>query len=243
MYPGYILVVDDQETEAQGSIRVISRFAAEDRIFYASSAAQMMQILEEQTISLVFLDIDMPGSSGFSIAEYLERKHGGIPYVFLTGYANFAAESYDHEPLDFLTKPLDPIRLSKTFDRLASRENKERDLCKIAVESDQGLTLLDPASIVYIVREGRKIRMHCLGGKVFAVNYSMDELELILVEDGFFRNHQSYLIDLGKIVSVKPSAFGSTYEAVLQGGITVPVSRNKYAKLKELLLEKGVRFM
>lgn len=243
MFTGNILVVDDQPVEARGSIEAISHFAQREHIAYASDTVQMMQALKEQEISLVFLDIDMPGAGGFAIAKYLEEKHPGLPYVFLTGYASFAAESYDYEPLDFLIKPLDMVRLSKTFDRLEAQRTKGQVISKVAVESDQGLTLLDPAEVIYAVREGRKVVLHCLNGRKFAVNHSMDDLELMLGEDGFFRNHQSYLIDLSKIVYMKPSPFGSSYEAVLQGGASVPVSRNKYGKLKELLHKKGVRFM
>lgn len=236
-----ILLVDDQATAAEASLLAISHFVPRENILYVSTAAQAIEVLDREPLSLVFLDIDMPGTNGFSLAAYIEAHHRGLPYVFLTGYADFAARSYDYEPLDFLTKPIDLVRLHKTFDRFR-RQPVSPAAGKIAIHSNQDYFFIDPREILYIAREKRKNLIYCRDGRVQPVSSSLDELEVIFSDYGFFRCHRSFLIPLGQISSLRASNFGQTYEALI-GGTVIPVSRSKYLALKEALSSQGVRFM
>lgn len=241
---GKVLVIDDNSQAAKGSIEAIRNFVSEDQIQYAPNSAEAMRILREGQTVLVFLDIDMPDTSGFSLAEYLDAHYKGIPYVFLTGYADFALQSYEHEPMDFLTKPVDVIRLQKTFDRLEARGgNVPSGNGKVAVQTAQGFALLNPETILYIAKEGRKNFIYCEKNQTYEVGHTLGELEVILEEYGFFRCHQSYLVPFEKIERVSMSGFGKTYGAVLEDGTTVPVSRDKYPLLRKSLVKRGVRFM
>lgn len=239
---GMVLVIDDNSQAAKGSIEAIQNFVPKEQIQYAQNAAEAMQILREGQTRLVFLDIDMPDTSGFSLADYLDTHYKGIPYVFLTGYADFALQSYEHEPLDFLTKPVDVIRLQKTFDRFEARGERGAS-GKVAVQTAQGFALLSPETILYIAKEGRKNFIYCDSGQTYEVGHTLGELEVILEEYGFFRCHQSYLVPFERIERVSMSGFGKTYGAVLEDGTTVPVSRDKYPLLRKSLVKRGVRFM
>ena len=236
-----ILLVDDQPSAAEASILAISHFIPIENILHVSTAAQAIKTLDGEPLSLVFLDIDMPDTNGFSLAAYIEAHRKGLPYVFLTGYADFAAKSYDYEPLDFLTKPIDLVRLHKTFDRFRRRPSSPV-VGKIAIHTKQDYIFIDPQEILYIAREKRKNLIHCRDGQVQPVASSLDELEVIFSDYGFFRCHQSFLIPLGQISSLRASDFGQTYEALI-GGTVIPVSRSKYLALKEALSSQGVRFM
>ena len=237
-----ILLVDDQEIPAQESIRSLEHFVPRECIHYVSSAAEAMDYLRERGADLVFLDIDMPGTSGFSLAEYMTMHHKEVPYVFLTGYANFAAKSYDYEPVDFLTKPIDLVRLRKTFERLDKTETKPES-GRIALHTKQGYMLIDPRNILHISKVRRKVQLVCKDGRQLTVNNALEELEVILSDWGFFRCHQSYLIRLEDIQEIVPNSFGQTYDAVLANGVTVPISRSKTQALREALQNQGVRFL
>ncbi len=237
-----ILLVDDQEVPARDSIRALEHFLPRDCIHYVSTPAEAMAYLREQGADLVFLDIDMPGTSGFSLASYIDTHHKGIPYVFLTGYSNFAAESYDYAPLDFLTKPIDLVRLQRTFDRMNKTAIKP-EAGRIALHTKQGYTLVDPRSILYASNVHRKIVLTCRDGCQITVSSSLDELEVILSDWGFFRCHQSYLVRLEDIRAIVPSSFGQVHDAVLVDGTSVPISRGKNQLLREALQKQGVRFL
>lgn len=240
--PENILLVDDQEEPARASIRALEFFVPKERIHYVSDAQKAMEYLESNGADLVFLDIDMPGTSGFSLASYIDERHKGLPYVFLTGYADFAAKSYDYEPLDFLTKPIDTVRLGKTFERFG-RSLPERETGRVALHTKQGYTLVDSENLLYIGKSRRKVSLFFKDGQEISVSMSMDELDVIFSDYGFFRCHQSYLIPLDGIAAIVPGTYGQTYEAALEGGVRVPVSRGRLTPLKEELRRCGVRFI
>lgn len=241
-----ILIVDDDENSLRMSRASMEALVPPERIHCARTAAETMAVLSAEKIDLAFLDIDMPDTSGFSIADYLRREHPQVKYVFLTGYVDFAARSYDYEPMDFLTKPIDLMRLRKTLERYASRSQQQAaDYARerIAVETSIGFVLLSPLEISYIGKERRAVKLHRAGGEEYVVRHSLEELESIFSDFGFFRIHQSYLVPLGNIISVRPSRFGKTYEAVLSDQTCLPVSRDKYQKLRSFLVSKGVQFI
>lgn len=245
MNPITVLIVDDDENSLRLSRAAMEQLVDPARVCCARTAAETMRVLEEKRIDLAFLDIDMPDTSGFSIADYLHEKQPQVAYVFLTGYVDFAARSYDYEPLDFLTKPIDLLRLKKTLERYEARGQQRKDYSRerIAVDTSEGFVLLSPEKIAFVGKEQRQVKLHCRDGGTYVVRYSLDELESIFSDFGFFRIHQSYLAPLSNIISVRPSRFGKTYEAVLSDQTCLPVSRDKYQKLRGFLVSRGIQFL
>ncbi len=242
MFEGLVLLVDDQEIAAKDSIWALQHYVPGENILYAPDAERAMMLLDTKPIALVFLDIEMPKADGFSVAAFLEEKHKEIPYVFLTGHADFALESYEYEPVDFLTKPVEQSRLGRTFERLEKR-GSTRNKGKVAVRSGQEYVLVEPKEVRYICKEKRKIWIHLKDGREYQITATLDELEKIFEDYGFFRCHQSFLIPLGSIRQVNASMFGQTYEAMLEDETILPVSRSKHAKLKEALECSGIPFV
>lgn len=241
-----VLIVDDDANSLRLSLQAMQQLVEPAGIFTASNASETLQILQTQPIALAFLDIDMPDTSGFSIADYIRQHKPDTKYVFLTGYVDFAVRSFDYEPLDFLIKPIDLMRLKKTLDRFeahaqpsASNYTQER----IAVDTSIGFVLLSPDEITCIGKDKRVIKIHCENGEEYIVRRTMDEMESVFSDFGFFRIHQSYLVPLSRIISVQPSKFGKTYEAVLSNHAKVPVSREKYQKLRNYLVSRGIHFI
>ena len=240
-----ILIVDDDEHSLRFSRSAMVQLVEPECVHCASTAAETMRLLTDTPIELAFLDIDMPDTNGFSIADYLRQHHPQVKVVFLTGYVDFAARSYDYEPLDFLTKPVDLMRLQKTLERFEARDQQNRDYSRerIAVDTSDGFVLLAPTEIAYVTTEKRLVKVRCLDGREYAVRHTLDEMESIFSDFGFFRTHQSYLVQLSAIVSVRPARFGKTYEAMLGDGTCVSVSRDKYQKLRSFLSSRGVQFI
>ena len=240
-----ILIVDDDENSLRMSRTAMEALVDPGNIHCAQTAAETIAILSAERIHLAFLDIDMPHTSGFSIADYLRQNHPQVKYVFLTGYVDFAARSYDYEPMDFLTKPIDLMRLKKTLERYESRFQPAADYSheRIAVDTSVGFVLLAPSEISYIGKERRVVKLHCASGEEYVVRHSLDELESIFSDFGFFRIHQSCLVPLPNIISVQPVRFGNTYEAVLGDQTRLPVSRDKYQKLRSFLVSRGIPFI
>lgn len=238
-----ILIVDDEPASMEQSRQLIELYGEKERIYTASNSVEVMRVLQSVPIDLAFVDIEMPDNDGFTIAGYIQSAQPRTKYVFLTGHTELGAKSYDYEPLDFLCKPVNALRLQKTFQRFEKARAQERNaMDQIAIESTSGFVLISPAEIMYVTRENRKIIAYC-EKQSYTVKNSLDELELIFNEYGLFRCHQSYLVSLRHVTGVAQSDFGRTYWAILRNGQRVPVSRGKYAAIQARLRERGVQFL
>lgn len=234
-----VLIVDDDPVAASQARQNIAFYVEEDRIHLAANAVEMMRLLNTVPIDLAFLDMEMPDTDGFSIAEYLAKVQPRARYVFLTGHTELGAKSYEFEPIDFLCKPVNAMRLQKTFERFDRLRGERPAAEQIAVETATGFVLVSPQEIRYISRDSRKAVIHC-GGQDYTVKSSLAELEVIFADYDLVRCHQSFLLSLGHMAAVERSAFGRTYAAVVDTGDRVPVSRGKYEELKVYLTRRGV---
>ena len=234
------IAIDDEPLALEVIRKFCDRLGFLSLSVYSDPEEGLEHILSSKP-DLVFLDIEMPDMSGFSLAAHLEAEYKGLPYIFLTGHADFAVESYDYEPVDFLTKPVDVTRLGKAFERVKKKASPSAG--KVAVRTGQDYVLVAPKEIGYICKEKRKIWIRLKDGREYQSAMSLDELERIFSDYGFFRCHQSFLIPVGDIRQVNSSRFGQTYEAALKGDLVVPVSRSKYTRLKEELKLLGIPFV
>lgn len=238
-----VLIVDDEPASMEQSRKMISLYTEKNKIHTASNSVEVMRVLQSIPIDLVFVDIEMPDNDGFTIAGYIQSTQPRAKYVFLTGHTELGAKSYDYEPLDFLCKPVNALRLQKTFQRFEkTRMQNPGVMERIGIESTGGFVLIAPAEIMYITRENRKAVVYCEKQSYTARN-SLDELELIFSEFDLFRCHQSYLVSLRHVVGATQSDFGRTYWAVLRNGQRVPVSRGKYAAMQKQMRDCGVQFL
>ncbi len=238
-----VLLLDDEKLSLEHSRDAIASFIPEQNIYCAGGAVEAMRILEYHPVELAFLDIEMPDTDGFSVAEYVHATYPQVKIVFLTGHVELGAKSFDYAPFDFLGKPVDVMRLRKTLDRYAaSLQGVAPQNEMVAVDTGTGLVLLSLEDILYIAKEKRKTVIHCKK-QDYTVQYSLEEMEAIFGDFGLFRTHQSFLVPLSKIVSVQPASFGKTYTAILTGGAQVPMSRIQYGKLRGQLAASGVRII
>ncbi len=238
-----VLILDDEQASLEHSKAAIASFLPEGNIFSATSAVEAMRILEYHPIGMAFVDIEMPDTDGFSVAAFIRATYPEIKLVFLTGHAELGAKCFDYEPFDFLSKPVDVMRLRKTLTRYETAQgggSVKKEL--VAVDTGAGLVLLSPDDILYIAKDKRKTVIHC-ARRDYTVQYSLEELETIFSDYGLFRTHQSFLVPLGRIVSVQPAEFGKTYTARLSDGSQIPMSRNQYGKLRDHLLARGIRIL
>lgn len=235
-----VLLLDDEEASLELSRRAISRYVPEGSIHLAATAEEAMDILKKERITLAFLDVELKSSDGFTLCQYIHQKHPEVKVVILTGHVDLGAKSYDYEPFDFLVKPVDVVRLERTFSRFARRQ-KESDSSLLMIETNAGFALVSAEEIRYIAKSGNICQIYCADGKTHRVAYTLDKLENMLKGRGFFRTYQSYLVPVARIRQVTSTKFGASYEAHLDDGSVVPVSRNRYAKLKEFILQRSMR--
>jgi two-component system LytT family response regulator len=155
---------------------------------------------------MLFLDIQMPGMSGFDILNEMNRKKTLKPQVvFTTAHDEFAIKAFDYAAFDYLLKPIDPDRLLETLRRYdhdgnARKEEPDRQQPEFTNErilifrGVTGVTFIDTDDVVFITADGNYSRFHFITGRVETVTALIGTVEMHLGKQ-FFRTGRSCIIN------------------------------------------------
>lgn len=245
MYPYKVLIVDDDESAGRATEISLELFVPQENITRVRSIGEAKGLLQAQEFDLAILDISLKAENGFELAEYIRDRYPGLPYVFATGYTQYALDGYKFQPLDFLVKPFSSMELKAVLDRLGSIRPAGRPApARIGVPFNGGFHILDVEKVLYVEKSGRNIILHMEDGERVLQKFSMEKMEKILEDHSFVRVHQSFLAAVWAIEAVTALPYGNTHELKLRGcDHMLPISRSRYAQIKSLLEGQGVRFI
>ena len=194
--------------------------------------------LQNNNIDLLFLDIEMDQIDGIELAKHIKSIHPHILIIFVTGHPGFALEGYEVYPVDFLIKPINILRLEKSLNKVKEIKSLKpiKNDYKIGINSDSSIRMVNISDILYIEKKGRKISVVCKKNEVIYSKESIKKLEILFASFDFYSPHQSFLVPIKQIKAIYPDKYTRSYIIELFDTKTnIPVSRNKYSKLKELL--------
>lgn len=250
------IVVDDEHMSAQATIAILKNFPVINVIEYIDNSPELISRLLELDAELLILDIEMPYNDGMNVASFVKKKYPKIEIIFCTGHAYFAADCYDFEPVDFITKPINTQRIQRAIERAEKRlrntiseittdsKDETSKSKKIGINVEGGYQILDVDNILYIEKRARKIYINTKGKNSLVSKYNLTQLEEILAPHDFFRCHQSFIVPIKKIRYVKNNQFGKTYSIILRESYDeIPLSRSKHAEIKEKLEQYGIKFI
>src|SRR5690606_21321168 len=113
------LIVDDERLARKELIKLLEDHPMIEVVGEAMNADEAIQLVNDLNPDLLFLDIQMPGKTGFQLLEELDA----VPLVvFTTAYDEFALKAFEVNALDYLLKPIQPERLLETISKLAEKE-------------------------------------------------------------------------------------------------------------------------
>lgn len=203
--------------------------------------------LQENPVDVVMLDIDLDVVNGFDLAQYVRTHSEDTKIIFLTGHAEYALTGYDYQPEDFLVKPVSFQRLEQTLSRIQKQREKKAPASqplRTGIETENGLEILNVDELLYIEKSGRRIRFVLRDGRIFWSGETMRDVEPVFESYGFFRCHQSFLVSLREIASIRSDLLGRTHTIFLRDGQTsLPLSRNRTAELRQRLQEAGIHIL
>ena len=249
------IVVDDDHASGAATMAILRKFPALDVTEYIDNSPELISRLPQLDVELLFLDIEMPYNNGMNVASVVKKKYPKIEIIFCTGHAYFAADCYDFEPVDFVTKPINEARVQRAIERAQRKlRNSAAELLndkktppknrKIGINIEGGYRIIDVNSILYIEKKARKIYIHTNTNKSFVAKYNLTQLEEILAPHDFFRCHQSFIVPIRKIRYIKNNEFGKTYSIMLKECYEeIPLSRAKHAEIKDRLESYGIKFV
>ncbi len=207
-------------------------------------ALYQIHLLQPQ---LIFLDIEMPGMSGFEMLEKLTEINFDI--VFTTAFNQYAIRAIKFGALDYLIKPIDKDELRTAFDAflkhtqkdsfkqlsaLLTHIKKSNDLSfqKIALPTLHGYELISLNNIMYCESKSNYTTVCLNNGQQILISRTLKDIEELLNTEPFFRIHNSYLVNLQYAIRYIKGEGGFL---ILNNDVSVPVSRNKKEELLRLI--------
>jgi len=222
------LVVDDEPLLRSNVTTLLGRDEEIDIIGECGTGIEALAETRRLRPDLLFLDVEMPECDGFDVVEMLGADVPPV-LVFVTAYDRYAIRAFDSGAVDYLLKPFDNARFTRTLERAKDRLRHgaaRRTNDALAIKSGGGLLLLKFAEIDWIEAADYKSCVHS-GSSSHPVRRSMNDLERGL-DARFCRVHRSAIVNLHRVRGVEPSEHGE-YDVILSDGTRLPSSR-RYRK-------------
>lgn len=249
-----ILIVDDEPLAREQLKRLLEAEEEFQVAGEASNGEEALQRLKNESFDVVFFDIDMPVMNGLDAATRLTTWEDPPLVVFATAYHQYAIEAFETHAIDYILKPYEPARLTKTFEQIrrhlearGAMKSKLRLLEEDLAEKGKIRKLMghkrnardrmviDPSEVLYFQARYAEVTAH-LEGQELIVNSTLKDLLAHLDPEKFAQTHKAYVVNIDCIRKLTPM-FSGNFEIVLKssGDPRIPLSR-RYAKtLKDLL--------
>lgn len=234
-------VIIDDERLARNQLRAALEAHTEIEVVGEADGAKTAFIkINETKPDVIFLDIQMPGASGF---ELLEKITHACKVIFVTAFDEYAIRAFEVNALDYILKPINPQRLSQAIERLSQTsltqiKTEIKPLTYedfIFINSGESSRFLKVSSIVYIRAAGVYSEVITHEGNVILIHKPLNEWEERLPERQFTRIHRSTIINLSCVNRIE-RWFNNSYQVYLLN-IKEPLtlSRRYATKLKDKL--------
>lgn len=237
------LIIDDERLARNELKKLLQEFSNIEVVGEAANANEGIEKIEALSPDIIFLDIQMPGKTGFDMLTELDSA----PHViFTTAYDEYALKAFEVNALDYLMKPVEPKRLADALYKLQQAEEKELAASMAGLnrgtltEADQ--VFVKDGERCWFVKLAEVRLFESVGNyaKVFFGTHkplilkSLNALEERLDERVFFRANRKHIVNLRMIEKIEPY-FNGGLLLDLQGGEKVEVSRRQAVKFKEMM--------
>jgi two-component system LytT family response regulator/two-component system response regulator LytT len=254
-----VVVVDDEQLAREELCFQLEQLGTEEVVAQAANGLEAIAAVERHEPDLVFLDIQMPGLTGFEVARRLLQRDDESPaLIFVTAFDQHAIEAFEVNAVDYLLKPVDASRLEQALQRARRRLSSERPgraplndqlerIVKmmsgrqirreqVAVKVGERFMLVQAEDIIYASLADESINI-VTGHVAGSSNYrTLDDLQARLDPDVFWRVHRSHLVNINKIKEIVPW-FSRNYILRMKDAkaTEIPVSRSQTKRLREYL--------
>jgi two-component system LytT family response regulator len=241
------VIVEDEEMARNVLKSLLAQYCPDVMVCAeADDVISGKNMIETFRPDLVFLDIEMPGGSGFKLLTSIENKDFEV--VFITAYEQFAIKAIRHDALDYILKPIDPKELvaavekvneakykktlKKQYDNLLKNLDPEQLVVrKISLSTADKIHLIDVDDIIRCESDNYYTIIFFKDGTSLMVSKTLKDMEQKLEEYDFVRTHKSHLVNMRCIMNfIKDEMM-----VVMTDGTKVPVSKRKKEKILEVI--------
>ena len=250
-----VVIVDDEELARRGIKTRLLRAGDNEIVAECSNGREAIEAIRRTSPDLVFLDVQMPGKTGFDVIEAIGSRL--FPHViFVSAHDRFAVRAFEVNAVDYLLKPIDDERFDIAFERARESLSRDRDsdlgrrltsllgavspgyasrLDRLVVRSGGRVVFVKIAELDWVEATGDYVTLHC-AKKSWLLRETISEMERKLEPHGFARIHRSTLVNLDSIGEMRALDNGE-YRILLRDGTELKLSRNYRQALKYLLNE------
>lgn len=238
------LIIDDERLARTELKKMLLDHPEIEVVGEAANAEEGVEKIESLAPDLIFLDIQMPGKTGFQLLSELDRSPN---VIFTTAYDEYALKAFEVNALDYLLKPVDAKRLADAIQKLHAQEEREQSSLNpaninrsILSESDQVFVkdgercwFVKLSDIRLFESVGNYAKVYFSTNKPLILK-SLNALEERLDEKVFFRANRKHIVNLRLIDKIEPY-FNGGLLLELKGGEKIEVSRRQTVKFKEMM--------
>ena len=227
-----IAVCDDNDMDREQVVRLTQGYCRKEGIdclvtAYDSASALLSAMEGGEKYHLLLLDVMMDHLNGMGLAVTLRRHKDDTAIVFISSNREMALQGYEVSARRFLSKPLN---IDKLHEALACCYRLYQDNRAVLLPTAQGLRRIAPADILYVEASERGTRVFLSNGRI-DTSLRIFEYESILPQKQFILCHRAFVANLAVVQSIR------RYELELTDGTVVPVSKHRFAFVKDRLVE------
>ncbi len=234
------IIVDDERLARTELQRLLAPYKEIQIVDEAVNADDAIEKINQHQPDLIFLDIQMPGKTGFDLLEELDN----VPYViFTTAYDEYALKAFEVNALDYLLKPIDPVRLEDAIKRVLERFRREdmpepkssilKPDDQVFVKDGEKCWFVKLEEVRLLESEGNYVRLFFQDHKPLILR-TLNYLDERLDPKTFFRANRKHIINLKWVENIEPWLNGGLL-VKLKGGQKVEISRRQSIKFKDFM--------
>lgn len=238
------IIIDDERLARNELKKLLLDFPEIEVIAEAANASEGVEKIDSLSPDLIFLDIQMPGKTGFDMLSELERTPN---VIFTTAYDEYALKAFEVNALDYLLKPVEPKRLADALQKLQLEEDKEplsdhtisvnrsilNEHDQVFVKDGERCWFVKLSDIRLFESVGNYAKVYFGPNKPLILK-SLNALEERLDEKVFFRANRKHIVNLRLIEKIEPY-FNGGLLLEMKGGEKIEVSRRQTVKFKEMM--------
>ena len=237
-------ICDDSSADSSKLFALINDFALRKNLFLNvyrySSGRELLTAYRNKRFDIIFLDIEMPGQSGMSAARQI-REEGGDDalIIFVTSYPEYMRDSFDVQPFQFLTKPVDSAIIDHVMLKILDKYRHSHTI-RFITDIDEVTHQVRLKDIIYMrVMKGEKNQLTYIiaGQDSFSSKGTIQEAENELGRNGFISPYRSFLVNIRHIKTFDHNSIR------MDNGDVIPVSRRKYAQIQQQYAHRLIRLL
>ena len=216
------LIIDDEINNCLNLKNILADYCPEVEVLgMGHSAVEGLELIQKHEPDLLFLDVEMPGGSGFDLLEKLPQTNFNV--IFVTAYNEYAIKALRLSAIDYLLKPVNILDLKAAvaraqkqklneekvaLDNYLANQSKENGERVIALPTAERIVYVKIGEIVRLRGESNYTYVHLLNGSHVLVSRTLKEYEDLLRDSGFLRTHQSHMVNQRHVKSYEKQEGG-----------------------------------